>query len=90
MKTTYRIRKHVANFKASAISMLPHTYFTVEVLLFKFWFFERWKPITDFEPICKDSIFDSIDAAKDAITKYNAYHYQLNQDGMIVDKIELD
>jgi len=29
MKTTYRIRKHVANFKAGAISMLPYTHFTV-------------------------------------------------------------
>lgn len=90
MKTIYRIRKHVANFKASAISMLPYTHFTVEVLLFKFWFFEYWKPITNFEPICKDSTFDSIDAAKHVIKKYNAYQYQLNQNGMIVDKFELD
>ena len=90
MKTTYRIRKHVANFKASGNSMLPHTFFSVEILLFKFWFFEYWKTITDFEPLCKNSTFDSIDAAKNAITKYNAYHYQLNQNGMIVDKFELD
>lgn len=90
MKTTYRIRKHVADFKARYDSMLPHTFFSVEVLLFKFWFFEHWKTITDFEPICKNSTFDSIDAAKDAIQKYNAYHYQLNQNGMIVDKFELD
>jgi hypothetical protein len=90
MKTAYRIRKHVANFKASGNSMLPHTFFSVEILLFKFWFFEYWKTITDFEPLCKDSTFDSIDAAKNAITKYNAYHYQLNQNGMIVDKFELD
>jgi hypothetical protein len=89
MKTTYRIRKHVANFKAGPGSMLPYTYFSVEVLLFKFWFFEYWKTITDFEPLCKDSTFKSIDDAKDAITKYNAYHYQLNQNGMIVDKVEL-
>jgi hypothetical protein len=89
MKTTYRIRKHVADFKARYDSMLPHTYFTVEVLLFKFWFFERWKIITDFEPIYKNYTFKSIDDAKDVIQKYNAYHYQLNQDGMIVDKIEL-
>ena len=27
---------------------------------------------------------------EDAIQKYNAYHYQLNQNGMIVDKFELD
>jgi hypothetical protein len=89
MKTTYRIRKHVADFKARHDSMLPHTYFTVEVLLFKFWFFERWKIITDFEPIYDNYTFNSIDAAKDVIQKYNAYHYQLNQDGMIVDKVEL-
>lgn len=90
MKTTYRIRKHVANFKAGPGSMLPHTFFSVEILLFKFWFFEYWKPITDFEPLCKDSTFDSIDAAKNAITKYNRYHNQLNQNGMIVDKFELN
>ena len=90
MKTTYRIRKHVANFKAGPGSMLPHTFFSVEILLFKFWFFEHWKTITDFEPLCKDSTFDSIDAAKNAITKYNRYHNQLNQNGMIVDKFELD
>lgn len=70
--------------------MLPYTYFSVEVLLFKFWFFEHWKTITDFEPICQDTEFKTIDSAKDAITKYNAYHYQLNQNGMIVDKFELN
>ena len=32
----------------------------------------------------------SIDAAKNAITKYNRYHNQLNQNGMIVDKFELN
>lgn len=90
MKTSYRIRKHVADFIGGPGSMLPHTYFTVEVLLFKFWFFEYWKPITNFEPLYKNYTFDSIDAAKDAIQKYNAYHYQLNQDGIIVDKFELD
>jgi hypothetical protein len=90
VKTTYRIRKHVANCRSKPGSTLPHTFFSVEILLFKFWFFEYWKTITDFEPLCAYSTFDSIDAAKDAITKYNAYHYQLNQNGMIVDKFELD
>lgn len=89
MKTTYRIRKNVIDYKSHSKSMLPLTYFTVEVLLFKFWFFEYWKPITDFEPIYKDTTFDSISDAKDAITKYNKYHNQLNQNGMIVDKFEL-
>ena len=89
MKTTYRIRKHVANFKSSANNMFPFTYFTVEVLMFKFWFFEYWKPITNFKPIYKDTTFDSIDDAKDVIAKYNRYHKQLNQNGMIVDKFEL-
>jgi hypothetical protein len=89
VKTAYRIRKHVANFRSHGKSMLPHTFFSVEVLLFKFWFFEYWKPITNFEPICKDATFDSIADAKDAIAKYNTYHNKLNQDGMIVDKFEL-
>jgi hypothetical protein len=90
VKTTYRIRKHVADFISGPGSKLPYTFFSVEVLLFKFWFFEYWKTITNFKPICKDYVFDTIDDAKDAITKYNAYHYQLNQNGMIVDKFELD
>lgn len=90
MKTTYRIRKHVYDFKAGPGSMLPHTFFSVEVLSFKFWFFEFWTSITDFEPICKDSTFKSIDDAKDAIQKYNKYHNQLDTNGMIVDKFELN
>lgn len=89
MKTTYRIKKHVFDFKSSAGSMLPYTYFSVEVLSFKFWFFEFWKPITDFEPLYKDNTFKSIKDAKDAISKYNTYHNQLNQNGIIVDKFEL-
>lgn len=91
MKTIYRIRKHVSDFIASPNnSKLPFTYFTVEVLIFKFWFFEYWQPITNFKPICKNSKFDSINDAKDAIAKYDTYHTQLNQDNMIVDKVELD
>lgn len=89
MKTTYRIIKHVAKFSSHGKSMSPFTYFTVEVLMFKFWFFEYWKPITNFKPIYKDTTFDSIDNAKDVIAKYNRYHNQLNQDGMIVDKFEI-
>lgn len=90
MKTIYRIRKHVSDFTIDPNSKLPFTYFTVEVLIFNFWFFEYWRLITNFEPICKNITFDSINDAKDAIAKYDIYHKQLNQNHIIVDKVELD
>lgn len=88
MKKTYRIRKRVMSY-IDRTTKLPVCYYFVEVLQFKFWFFESWKRITDFKPVFDDDVFNSIEEAKDTIKKYDTYHKQLAQDDSVVDTIEL-
>jgi hypothetical protein len=89
MKKTYRIKKHVANFRSSTNGMLPHTYYSIEVLQFKLWFFESWKCIMDFKPITADCTFNSVEEAKYVLKKYDAYQTQLSQNNSVVEQIEL-
>ena len=87
MKNTYRIKQYVTTYDNNSSRI--HTFYTVEILNFKFFFLEDWSAITDFKPISEYSTFSSIEEAKHTLEKYIEYKKQFNKDNTVVDKFEL-
>lgn len=87
MKNTYRIKQYVTNGFSN--SSKTHSFYIIEKLEFKFFFFECWDIITNFEPISKYFTFSSVEEAKSTLEKYIEYRKQFSKDNTVVDKFEL-
>lgn len=86
IKNTYRIKQYVT---ASDSSSKTHSFYTIEKLEWKLFFFEDWSVMTNFEPISKYCTFSSAEEAKNTLEKYIEYQKQLSKDNTVVDKFEL-
>lgn len=87
MKNTYRIKRHVTNGFSS--SSKTYSFYIIEKLEFKFFFFEYWDIMTNFKPIFKYYTFSSVEKAKSTLEKYIEYQKQFSKDNTVVDKFKL-